>query len=83
MTDRSLTLEILSPEKRLYKGNVVLVQLPGTLGSFEILFNHAPLISTIEKGTIKFIDIERNKLNFDVQGGVVEVKRNKIVVLVH
>ncbi|HSV77469.1 MAG TPA: ATP synthase F1 subunit epsilon [Bacteroidales bacterium] len=83
MTDRSLTLEILSPEKRLYKGNVVLVQLPGTLGSFEILFNHAPLISTIEKGTIKFIDTERNKLNFDVQGGVVEVKKNKIVILVH
>jgi len=83
MTERSLLLEILTPEKSLYKGRIVLIQLPGTLGSFEILYNHAPMISTLEKGIIKFIDDERNKFTIEIQGGVVEVKGNQIVILTH
>lgn len=76
-----MLLKVLSPEKSIYEGEVVLVQLPGAMGSFEILTNHAPLISLIEKGRIKVIDQERNKFYLDVNSGVVEVHQNHITVL--
>jgi F-type H+-transporting ATPase subunit epsilon len=74
-------LEVISPEKCLYKGDVVLVQLPGEMGSFEILNNHAPIIALLEKGTMKIIDAERNKVTLNINKGVVEVFDNKILVL--
>lgn len=77
----NLSLEIITPEKILYKGRVVLVQLPGNMGSFEIMFNHAPIMATLEKGRIKVIDEERNKFYIDIESGVVEVKNNQIMVL--
>ena len=76
-----MLLEVLSPEAPLYKGEVVLVQLPGQAGSFEILHNHAPLMALLEKGRIKVIDSERNKFYLDIPGGTVEVNSNHIVVL--
>ena len=75
-------LEIITPDKRIYSGEVKLVQLPGTLGSFEILKNHAPIISTLEKGKIKVEEESGQILFFEVDGGIVENKDNKIVVLV-
>ncbi|HET6559566.1 MAG TPA: ATP synthase F1 subunit epsilon [Prolixibacteraceae bacterium] len=77
-----MLLEIITPDKRIYSGEVKLVQLPGTLGSFEILNNHAPLISTLEKGSIKVIEESGKILFFEVDGGVIENKDNKIIVLV-
>lgn len=77
-----MLLEIITPDKRIYSGEVKLVQLPGTLGSFEILNNHAPIISTLEKGRIKVIEESGKKLFFEVDGGVIENKDNKIIVLV-
>lgn len=77
-----MLLEIITPDKRIYAGEVKLVQLPGSLGSFEILNNHAPLISTLEKGRIKVIEETGKTLFFEVDGGVIENKNNKIIVLV-
>jgi len=77
-----MEIEILTPEKKLYSGKIKLVKLPGTQGSFEILKNHAPLISTLEKGQIKIIDINNEVEFFDIAEGVVETSNNKIVVLV-
>lgn len=74
-------LKVLSPNDFLYEGNVVLVQFPGTMGSFEVLNNHAPLIARIEKGKLKIIDEGRNKFFLEVSPGIVEVKDNQIVVL--
>lgn len=74
-------LEIITPDKKLFSGEVNLVQLPGTLGSFEILHNHAPLISTLVKGKVKIIDLEKKTLFFEINGGVVEVQKNKIIIL--
>ncbi|MPQ48576.1 ATP synthase F1 subunit epsilon [Marinifilum sp. N1E240] len=74
-------LEIVTPEKSLYSGEVVLVQLPGKDGSFEILKNHAPIVSTLEKGTIKLRPVEGDDVFFEVNGGVVECKKNVISVL--
>ncbi len=75
-------LEIISPEKTIYSDNVVLVQLPGEMGSFEMLKNHAPLIALLEKGKAKIIDIERKMLHLDLTEGIVEVKNDNIRVLV-
>jgi F-type H+-transporting ATPase subunit epsilon len=77
-----MLLEIITPDKRIYSGQVKLVQLPGTKGSFEILKNHAPIISTLEKGKIKVIEESGEILYFEVEGGVIENKDNKIIVLV-
>ncbi|MBW6478694.1 MAG: ATP synthase F1 subunit epsilon [Bacteroidales bacterium] len=76
-----MMLKVLSPEEFIYEGEVVLVQLPGSMGSFEILHNHAPLIARIDKGKIKIIDEGRNKFYLEVNSGIVEVKDNHIVVL--
>lgn len=76
-----MQLEIIAPDKNLYSGEVDLVKVPGSKGSFEILRNHAPIISTLEEGQIKIIDTKGTTTVFDVQGGVIEVKNNKIIVL--
>jgi F-type H+-transporting ATPase subunit epsilon len=75
-----MTLEILTPDKKVFEGEVTAVTVPGTMGSFQILKDHAPIISTLEDGPV----IIRNKTEeqtFVIKGGVVEVLKNKIVVL--
>lgn len=76
-----MLLEIIAPDKELYSGEVDLVQVPGSKGSFEILRNHAPIISTLDKGSIKIVDQKGGVSFFDVGGGVIEAKNNKIIVL--
>lgn len=75
-------IEIITPDKKVFEGEVKLVQLPGSKGAFEILKNHAPIISTLDKGTIKVVDASGKEHLFDVDGGVIENKANKIIVLV-
>lgn len=77
-----MLLEIITPDTRIYSGQVQLVQLPGSIGSFEILKNHAPIISTLDKGKIKVVEENGQILFFEVDGGIVENKDNKIIVLV-
>ena len=77
-----MELEILSPDKKIYTGEVKLVKLPGAKGSFGVLKNHAPIISTLEKGKIKVIDTNNDIKHFDISEGVVEVLENKIIVLI-
>ena len=74
-------IEIITPDKKIFSGEVSLVQLPGTNGSFEILKDHAPIISTLAKGKIKIIDSEKATQFFEIDSGVVEVQKNKIIVL--
>lgn len=77
----TMILEIITPDKKVYSGKVKLVQLPGSKGAFEIMNNHAPIISTLEKGKIKVEEETGDTLYFDVEGGIVENKDNKIIVL--
>ena len=74
-------LEIVTPDAKIYSGDVKLIQVPGTVGKFEIMNNHAPIISTLTKGKIKVIDNDKKTQYFDIKGGVVEVNKNKIIVL--
>jgi F-type H+-transporting ATPase subunit epsilon len=76
-----MQLEIISPEKTMFEGSAKLVQLPGSDGSFEIMENHAPIISTLKKGKIKIIS-ESNQTEFiEINGGVIEMMKNKIIIL--
>jgi F-type H+-transporting ATPase subunit epsilon len=74
-------LEIITPEKKVYSGDVEAVKLPGADGSFGILNNHAPIIATLKKGTVKVTDKASKVESFEIKGGVVEVLNNKITVL--
>lgn len=76
-----MLLEIIAPDHQLYSGEVDLVQVPGSKGSFQILKNHAPIISTLDPGQIKIVDQKGGTTFFDVDGGVIEAKNNKIIVL--
>lgn len=75
-------LEIITPDEKVFEGDVNLVQLPGSKGSFTLLQNHAPIISTLEKGTIKVTDVLGKTHFFSVSSGVIENLANKIIVLV-
>jgi len=77
-----LYLEIISPEKRLFAGEILIVKLPGTLGSFEIMENHAPIISTLANGKIMVKETSGTITYFEVNGGMVECSKNEIKVLV-
>jgi F-type H+-transporting ATPase subunit epsilon len=75
-----LFLEIITPEKSFFKGQIDSVTIPGTIGSFQILKDHAPLISSFEIGIIKI----KNKSSdnyYTTSGGTVEVNKNKVLVL--
>jgi len=76
-----MNLEIITPDKSIFTGEVSLVQLPGIDGSFEILNNHAPLISVLKKGKIKIKDDMGQEQFFEVNGGVIEVLKNKVLIL--
>ena len=73
-------LEIITPEKKIFSGEVTSVKVPGAIGQFQILKNHAPIISTLVKGQVVVKSASGNE-SFEVTGGVVEVLKNKIVVL--
>jgi F-type H+-transporting ATPase subunit epsilon len=78
-----MTLEILTPERKLFSGEVYGVQMPGISGSFEVLDKHAPLVSALKAGRVKVLrDKANHTASFDIQGGFVEVLNNKATVLV-
>jgi F-type H+-transporting ATPase subunit epsilon len=76
-----MTLEILTPEKKLYSGESSSVILPGVDGSFQLLNRHAPLISALTKGAIKFKTPTETK-TIPISGGFVECLKNKVIVLI-
>jgi F-type H+-transporting ATPase subunit epsilon len=73
-------LEIITPDEKVFSGDVNSVYFPGADGGFEVLNNHAPLISTLTKGNIKIRSTGSEK-NVMIDGGLVEVLNNKIIVL--
>ena len=75
-------LEIITPEKMLFAGEIKLIKLPGISGSFEIMTNHAPIISILIQGKIKVRESNDIISYFEINGGLVEVSNNKVKVLV-
>jgi F-type H+-transporting ATPase subunit epsilon len=76
-----MKLEIITPDKKLYEGNIKSAVFPGSEGSFGVLDNHAPMIATLKAGKVELTEETNNKLDFAIKGGVLEVLRNKVIVL--
>ena len=76
-----MKVKITKPDTTLYDGEAKLVQLPGTGGLFEILDNHAPIISSLAKGTLRIVTAEGEQ-SYDIRGGVVKGQQNDILILV-
>lgn len=76
-----MNIEIITPDTTIFTGKASLVQLPGIDGLFEILNNHAPLISVLKNGKIKIQDENEKTEYFEIKGGVVEVLKNKVLIL--
>lgn len=76
-----MKVEIITPEKQLYKGEADLIQMPGSDGLFEVLKNHAPMIAALGKGRIKLQDSNQQQMFFDINGGVAEISENKVRIL--
>jgi len=76
-----MQLDILTPEKKVYSGEASSVSLPGTEGHFQVLNNHAPLISSLKAGVIKYKTVE-GEMKVNTKEGFVEVLKNKVTVLV-
>ena len=90
-------LEIVTPESKVFTGEAVSVQLPGTEGLFQVLNNHAAIISTLDKGSVKIefstaldakkinkqlkLDTSNKIATFEIGGGVVEMLNNKLIIL--
>lgn len=75
-------MKIVSPEKIVFDGNVEKVTVPGTVGRFEILKDHAPIISSLEKGDVEYVSEDGEKTQFGILGGFVEVKKNNVSLCV-
>ncbi|UEG50353.1 ATP synthase F1 subunit epsilon [Ferruginibacter lapsinanis] len=77
-----MTLEILTPERKIFSGEVYGVQLPGISGSFEVLDKHAPMVSALKAGSLKILKDKTATSSFKIQSGFVEVLNNKTTVLI-
>lgn len=73
-------LEILTPEKKFFEGDVTIATFPGADGSFQVMDNHAPLISLLKEGTVEY-KVKDVIQNLNITGGVVEVLNNKVILL--
>ena len=77
-----MKVKITKPDSTLYDGEAKLVQLPGTGGLFEILNNHAPIISSLAKGTLRLVLLDDSEQTFNIRGGVVKGQQNNLLILV-
>jgi len=81
VSDKTLYLEIVTPSKIIFSGNVNSVTVPGELGSFQILYNHAPIISNLTIGEIKIKTIPGETLHYAANGGFVMVIKNRVTIV--
>lgn len=75
-------LEIVTPSEKIFSGEIKLIQLPGSNGSFELLENHAPIVATLNKGNIRIIAKDGSENDFKIGGGILEAADNKVTALV-
>lgn len=78
-----MTLEIISSHTVLFSGEVSLVTLPGKLGSFTVLKNHAPIISALDKGNLTYRTPAGEEKSMEINGGLVDVNTNVVAVCIY
>ncbi len=76
-----MLIDIVTPDKNIFSGDIESAVFPGSDGSFGVHENHAAMVATLKEGTIKVVDSSSKEQSFDVKGGVVEINHNKIIVL--
>ncbi len=76
-----LQVNIITPDKKVFEGEAVSASFPGSNGAFEVLNNHAPIVSSLEEGLVSVKDTSGTVSSFKISGGVVEVLNNNIAVL--
>ena len=76
-----MKIEIITPDRKVYEGSIKSVRIPGKKGSFQVLKDHAPIVSTLDNGPVIIHDKEGNEVIFEINGGVIEVKANRIILL--
>ncbi len=76
-----MKIEIITPDIKIFDGEVKSVRVPGKKGSFQVLKDHAPIISTLESGPVIMVSLEGVEKIYEISGGVIEVKANKIILL--
>jgi len=77
-----MKLDILTPEKKIYEGDVYGIYLPGVSGYFEILDKHAPMVAALGEGEMKILTDKNSSESYTIQGGFLEMNNNKAVVLI-
>ena len=80
--DNAIELRVLTPEKELYFGQVAGIKVPGSKGAFEILKNHAPIISALDKGKLRVNIGGQKVVKIIISGGFVECLKNKVNILI-
>lgn len=81
MADNMFKLEIVTPRKVLFSGDVVSFSAPGVMGGFQVLYNHAPMLAAIGIGEVKLRDPHGDEIRYATSGGFVDVKNNHVVML--
>ena len=76
-----MKIEIITPDKKVFEGEIKSVRVPGKKGSFQVLKDHAPIISTLDNGPVVLLDYDGLETILEIRGGVIEVKANKIILL--
>ena len=74
-------LEVITPDQKVFEGEVTITTLPGSNGSFQVMNRHAPLVSSLAKGTLSYKTKEGQLHEHKIEGGVVEVLNNNVIVL--
>ena len=81
MSGKNFNLDIVTPTKTVFSGEVQSFSAPGVEGGFQVLFNHAPLLSSIAVGKVKIIDGVGKETHYATSGGFVEVNHNRVILL--
>src|ERR1041385_901285 len=81
IAEKAFKLEIVTPRKVIYNGDVTSFSAPGIVGGFQVLYNHAPLLSATGIGEVKLVDAQGKETSYATSGGFVEVKSNHVVML--
>lgn len=79
--EKTLHVEILTPRRIVFKGEVTGCSAPGVVGGFQVLYNHAPLLSSLKIGEVKILETGGGEIRYAVSGGFLEVRDNKILLL--
>jgi F-type H+-transporting ATPase subunit epsilon len=77
-----MNITVLTPDKEIFKGEITSVKVPGTGGEFQVLNNHAPIVSSLSNGKVAIAKADGSKLNFSIEKGFIEVLKNEVSLLV-